>query len=157
MQIIFPKKSLWGVKFPTSLYKYALHIIKYLLSSHGVQREFQRNGTLLNSFPFLTATDLEISEEEARDSPGTPGVLGRRCLPTWVLGSPITPWPLSSCSSHLLPKAAWSPLSQDLSYWARMLFCLYRDDSWSFRSENSDNIENLTSAAMHRSYGERNL
>ena len=81
--------SCWLPRFRT--------IIKYLLSSHGVQREFQRNGTLLNSFPFLTATDLEISEEEARDSPGTPGVLGRRCLPTWVLGSPITPWPLSSC------------------------------------------------------------
>lgn len=52
--------SCWLPRFRT--------IIKYLLSSHCVQREFQRNGTLLNSFPFLTATDLEISEE----GPGIP-------------------------------------------------------------------------------------
>ena len=83
--------SCWLPRFRT--------IIKYLLSSHCVQREFQKNGTLLNSFPFLTATDLEMSEEGAWDSPGIPGVLGRRCFPTWLL---VPPSPLGLCLAAFL-------------------------------------------------------
>ena len=82
--------SCWLPRFRT--------IIKYLLSSHCVQREFQKDGTQLNSFPLLTAADLGISEEGAiMGFPKHTWGFRREASSCLALASPITPWPLSSC------------------------------------------------------------